>query len=206
MFKRTKSYLLLTFLVLTGFAGRIHSDSLPGKERKILVNDLKETKKEFLQSIKGLSEAQLNFKPSPDAWSIKECAYHIAISEGNMWKWAEDALKQKPNPEKRSEIKLADADFMQRIRSRENKVKTFSSYEPVNTPYKSLDEAVDEFKSKRADLVKYAKTSTGNMRDHVVEGMMGMMDTYQLILVLSGHTARHTAQIEEIKQHPNFPK
>jgi hypothetical protein len=206
MFKRNKIYLLLTFLVLTGFAGRIQSDSLPGKERKVLVNDLKETKKEFLQSIKGLTETQLNFKPTPESWSISECAYHIAISEGNMWKWTEDALKQKPNPEKRSEIKLADTDFMQQIRSREKKVKTFSSYEPVNTPYKNLDEALDDFKTKRADLLKFAKTSTGNMRDHVVEGMMGMMDTYQMILVLSGHTARHTAQIEEIKQHPNFPK
>lgn len=206
MFKRTKSYLLLTFLVLTGFAGRIDSDALSGKERKILVNDLKDTKKEFLQSIKSLSDAQLNFKASPESWSIKECAYHIAVSEGNLWKWAEDALKQKPNPEKRSEIKLADADFMQKIRSRENKVKTFSSYEPVNAPYKNLDEAVDDFKTKRADLVKFAKTSTGNMRDHVVEGMLGMMDTYQMILIISGHSARHTAQIEEIKQHPNFPK
>ncbi|MGZ5286006.1 MAG: DinB family protein [Flavisolibacter sp.] len=206
MFKRTKSYLLLTFLVLTGFAGRIHSDSLPGKERKILVSDLKDTKKDFLQSLRGLSEAQLNFKSSPESWSIKECAYHIALSEGNLWKWAEDALKQKPNPEKRTEIKLADADFMQKIRSRENKVKTFASYEPVNASYKTLDEAMDDFKTRRADLIRFAKTSTGNMRDHVVEGMMGMMDTYQMILVLSGHTARHTAQIEEIKQHPSFPK
>lgn len=206
MFKRNKIYLLLTFLVLTGFAGRINSDSLPGKERKILVNDLKETKKEFLQSIKGLSEAQLNFKPTTESWSIRECAYHIAISEGNLWKWTEDALKQKPNPEKRNEIKLADDEFMKQIRSRENKVKTFASYEPVNTPYKNMDDALEDFKTKRADLLKFAKTSTGNMRDHVVEGMMGMMDTYQMILVLSGHTARHTAQIEEIKQHPNFPK
>jgi hypothetical protein len=45
------------------------------------------------------------------------------------------------------------------------------------------------------------------MRNHVTESpMLGAMDAYQLMLLISAHTARHTAQIEEVKAHPNFPK
>ena len=109
MLKRTKTYLLLSLLVITGFAGKIHSDAISGKERKVLVNDLKDTKKIFLQSVKGLSDAQLNFKPSADAWSVKECAYHLALSENNLWAMAEKTLKETANPEKRSEIKITSS-------------------------------------------------------------------------------------------------
>ena len=199
-----KIFVFFAIVALCSFS--LVRDPLTEQERKFANDYLTETQNSLVDITQKLSDAQLKFKPAADKWSVEECVKHIAAAETGLWKMADSVINSPANPEKRSEIKLADADFMQRIRSRENKVKTFSSYEPVNTPYKSLDEAVDDFKSKRADLVKYAKTSTGNMRDHIVEGMMGMMDTYQLILVLSGHTARHTAQIEEIKQHPNFPK
>jgi len=32
------------------------------------------------------------------------------------------------------------------------------------------------------------------------------MDAYQWLLLISAHSARHTAQIEEVKADPNFPK
>jgi hypothetical protein len=37
MFKRTRGYLLLTLLVLTGLAGRKHNETLTGKEREQLL-------------------------------------------------------------------------------------------------------------------------------------------------------------------------
>jgi len=35
---------------------------------------------------------------------------------------------------------------------------------------------------------------------------MGMLDAYQWILLLSGHTERHTLQILEVKADPKYPK
>ncbi len=32
------------------------------------------------------------------------------------------------------------------------------------------------------------------------------IDAYQWLLLLSAHSARHAAQIEEVKADPNFPK
>jgi hypothetical protein len=34
----------------------------------------------------------------------------------------------------------------------------------------------------------------------------GTINTYQLLLLLSGHSERHTLQIEEVKANPAFPK
>lgn len=206
MFKRTKGYLLLTLLVVTGFAGRIHSDSLTGKERKFVVNYLKDSKAAFLKSVKGLSEAQLNYKSAPDKWSIKECIYHITLSEKNLWEMAEAELKKPANPEKRSEIKMTDEALVKLITDRSSKFQARETFRPEHAKWASADEALKDFKEKRANLVKFAKTTTDDLRNHVSQAPWGYMDSYQAVLMISGHTLRHTQQIEEIKSSPGFPK
>src|SRR5262245_52360954 len=55
--------------------------TLSDAERKAAVAYLEDTRKKFLDSLQGLSEAQWKFKPGPDRWSVAEVAEHIAISE-----------------------------------------------------------------------------------------------------------------------------
>jgi hypothetical protein len=45
-----------------------------------------------------------------------------------------------------------------------------------------------------------------DMRNHVINFPLGMMDAYQLVLLMSAHTNRHTQQIKEVMADPNFPK
>jgi len=206
MFKRTKGYLLLTLLVLTGFAGRLHSDSLSGKERKFLVNHLKDSKAAFLKSVKGLSEEQLNYKAAPDKWSVKECIYHITLSETNLWTMAEAELKKPTNPEKRSEIKVTDEGLVKMMTDRSSKFQAPETFKPEQAKWSSGDEALKDFKEKRANLLKVAKTTTDDLRNHVRPAPWGFMDSYQAVLMISAHTMRHTQQIEEIKSSPGFPK
>ena len=206
MFKRTKGYLLLTLLVLTGLAGRLHSDSLTGKERKFLTNHLKDSKAAFLKSVKGLSEEQLNYKAAADKWSVKECIYHITISEGNLWAMAEAELKKPTNPEKRSEIKITDDGLVKMMTDRSAKFQAPETFRPEQAKWLSAEDALKDFKEKRANLIKFAKTTTDDLRNHVRQAPFGHMDSYQAVLMISAHTMRHTAQIEEIKSSPGFPK
>ena len=206
MLKRTMGRSLLTLLVITGLAGTINNNSLSKTERKTAISLMKDTKADVLKSVKGLSEAQLNFKAAPDKWSVKECVYHIAISEKNLWDMMEGAMKTQANPEKRSEIKVTDEQLIKMMEDRSFKVKTTAPLEPVNTPYKSLDEALEAFKSRRMDHIKYMKSSTEDMRNHVVQMPFGWLDCYQLCLMMASHSNRHTQQINEVKADPAFPK
>jgi hypothetical protein len=206
MLKRTKGLLLLTLLVITGLAGTINDSSLSKKERKSVTGLMKSSRNDVFAAIKGLSEAQLNFKPSADQWSIKECVYHIAISERNLWGMLEASLKEPSNAEKRSEIKTTDDQLVNNVENRTNKIKTSESFEPRNAPYHSIDEALLDFKSTRADHLKYMKTTTEDLRNHVVELPFGWLDCYQLSLMIAAHSNRHTLQIEEVKVNPHFPK
>ena len=206
MLKRTKGRLLIALLVVTGLAGTIHSDSISQKERKFALKEMKETKNEVLKSIKGLSDKQLNFRSAPDHWSVQECINHIALSEKNLWHLLEGTMKAPANPEKRSEIKVSDEQFVNMIKDRTNKVKTQEAFEPKNAPWKSLDEAIKDFKDKRNDHIKYMKSTTEDLRNHVVQLPFGWIDCYQLYLMIGAHSNRHTQQIDEVKADPNFPK
>jgi hypothetical protein len=98
MLKRRMGRSLLTLLVVTGLAGTINNTSISKQERKAAISLMKDARADALKGIKGLSEAQLNFKASADKWSVKECIYHIAISEKNLWELMEATMKAPANP------------------------------------------------------------------------------------------------------------
>jgi hypothetical protein len=204
--KRKYGYILLTALVISGLAGSPTDNSPTKKERKFATDHMKSSKTELANAIKGLSAAQLNFREAADKWTIQECVYHIAISEKNLWGMLEATLKAPANPEKRSQIKMSDEQVVKTLEDRSFKVKTNEQFEPKNTPYKSLEEAMTDFKATRTEHIKYVKTTTEDLRNHVAETPLGWVDAYQICLFLSAHNNRHTQQIREVKAAAAFPK
>lgn len=205
MLKRTTGRILITLLVVTGLAGTVNDNTLSKTERKYAMGLMKDTYKGAIAATKNLSAAQLDFKAAPDKWSVKECMYHIAVTEKGLWNMLEGTLKSPANPEKRSEIKVTDEQFVKMLEDRTNKVKTFDQFEPKNTGYKTLDEAIADFKANRMSHIKYMKTSTEDMRNHVVQMPFGWIDCYQLYLMIAAHSNRHTQQMNEVKADPAFP-
>ena len=204
--RKTYNYLLLLFIVFSGLAGTPTDDVLSKKERKFAADHMKSTKAELQDAIKGLSAAQLTYKMSPDKWSVQECVYHIAISEKRLWTMLETSMKAGPTPEKKKDLKVTDEQVIKMTEDRTNKVKTFAPLEPQNTHYKSLDEAMNDFKTTRAAHIKYMKATSEDLRNHFVQMPFGLLDCYQLCLLISSHTDRHVQQLNEVKTDQGFPK
>jgi len=199
--RRSKyGYLLLALLVITGLAGTITSTSITSKERKLVASFLKDTKNDVLKSIKGLSKAQLNFKPSGDKCSIKLCIYRAAFSEKNLWELMQCTLKQPANPEKRPEIKWTDEKLLQAADNC-----TREEFDGKKKSFETLDQALESFKITRAEHFKYIKGTTEDLRNHVAQTAYGWLDCYQLCLLMSAYSKHYLEQIEEIKADPNFP-
>ncbi len=197
-------FFLFTTIAFVSFAPV--DNTVSKAERKDAASFLKETKKQVLHSVKGLSEAQLKFKPAADKWSVEECMMHIAASEKLLWSQVEKALAEKANPEKRADIKMSDEDVKKNVESRANKVKTFAPLEPQNTGFKNLEEAISSFKENRDKLINYIKTTDADLRNHVVNMGFASFDSYQMILFIAAHSNRHMQQMEEVKADANFPK
>ena len=191
-------------LLLFGFANKPAGPS--DQERKAASDLLLQTEAGVINSIVGLSDAQLNFKPAPDKWSVLDCVKHIAVTEQSLWQMTNGAITAAANPEKRADVKATDEQVVQMIESREKKVKTAPQMEPQNTQYKSLHEALESFVKDRSKLINYIKTTDADLRNHVVTMPFASFDSYQMILFIAAHSNRHTQQIEEVKADPNFPK
>jgi hypothetical protein len=99
-----KLFLLACVAILASFYAPI--EPLSKKERKFATSNLKTTKDDVIQSVKGLSEEQLNFKPAADRWSVKECVYHIALSENSLREWVDATVKAPANPEKKQDTPI----------------------------------------------------------------------------------------------------
>jgi hypothetical protein len=203
---KPKTSLLLALLVLTGLAGRPSFETISGAERRFLTQHLRESKVNLLKSVKGLSDKQLNYKPAPDKWSVKECVQHLAVSENELWKMTASVIKQPTNKEKRSEIKKTDEALLKDFTNRNQKFQASEAFLPAKLSAKTTHEALDEFKESRNKLIKFARSTTDDLRNHVMVTPEGASDAYQLILMISAHTQRHTLQIEEVKKDKGFPK
>lgn len=158
------------------------------------------------KSVEGLSEAQLNYKPDTSKWSVKECVYHLALSEINIWGWMQGTMAAPANSDKRASIKITDDQLMAGVEDRSHKIKTGDAFEPRHATWVSKDDAMAFLKNEREKHIQYLNESADDFRNHVTEqGPMGPMDAYQIILLMSQHTVRHTKQIEEVKASAGYP-
>jgi len=195
MFKRTRGYILLTMLVLTGLAGRMHSNILTTKERHTLVAELKSSKNDFLKNIDGLSARQMRFKARKKDLSIQDCIYKLVETEHSLWTTAQASLKQETFSIHKT---FADEILPSVIQQQ--------SIGSNSTKFSSIKEALKFYKNEKAEILKYVHTSTQNVRGHIARTTIGNFDSYQLMLLTTIYCKYYTQQIEQIKAHPRFPK
>jgi len=92
---------------------------------------LESTKKGVLDATKGLSEAQWNFKPAPDKWSVAECVEHIAAAEDFIRGMAVDKVMKAPAAPDRDIAKI-DAGIMAMIPDGSQKAQAPDELKPTN--------------------------------------------------------------------------
>lgn len=198
--KRMNTLIAALFVITTS----ITAQSISKEERQKALESLKASQVELKYELKGLSEKQLNFKSNAEAWSIAECVEHIAISETNIFGIVQMTLKENPDPSRRSEVQMNDEQVVGLITSRDQKVKTRKEAEPTNS-FGTYEGTVDAFNEKRKSSIKYVKSSDDDLRNRYFQFPFGTIDSYQVILFMSGHTQRHVDQIKEVKASDSFP-
>jgi hypothetical protein len=181
--------------------------TLSQKEREEGVAELEGSRKAFLDATNGLSEAQWNFKPGPDRWSIAECAEHIGVTETFILNLiTEQALKGPAEPEKRAQVQGKDATIMPMALDRSAKFKAPEIIQPTRR-WATSGEITKNVLENRARTIEFISTTQEDLRDHFMDHpVFKTLDTYQWILLTSAHMRRHTLQILEVKGDPNFPK
>lgn len=174
-------------------------------ERDRALSDLYATRKQFLDAVAGLTRAQWDFKPDAKTWSIAECAEHIALSEDYIFDLVVKKVMSGPaRPEQRAAVKGKDAVVLKQIPDRTTRYQAPKELQPLHR--RSTAAVVAHFRESRNRTLDYVRSTSDALRVHFApHPVMGLLDGYQWILLLSAHTARHVAQIEELKARPGFP-
>lgn len=197
--------LAVALALLGAAAARAQDVSQADKEKALAY--LESTKKGVLEATKGLSEAQWNFKPGPERWSVAEVTEHIAASEDFLRGLAENQVKQTPagTPLDEADQKKIDEGLLKMLPDRSQKRQAPEPLKPTNR-FGSPEGSLKHFLESRATTEAFLKV-TPDLRGHVADTPMGMkMDAYEWVLMVAGHSERHTKQILEVKADPNFPK
>lgn len=204
--RKKYGYILLASLIISGLAGTPTDFSLTEKERKFAAEHLKQTKADLLNSIDGLTESQINYRPKTDQTTIKEYVYQMVSTEINMWSRLPEIMKTLPNPEKRTAITLSDQQVIDKIEDGDFELGTTELLKSRNAEYSSLKEAISDFMTTRLSQIKYLKSTTEDLRNRVISTSLAAIDSYQYCLYISALSYRYIKLINEIKADPDFPK
>ena len=198
---------LLLWASLATFAAPASPQPLTQVERERAMSELHATRKQFLDSVAGLSDAQWNFKPAPEVWSAAECAEHIALSEDRLYELVTGNLMKTPAaPEKKAEVQGKDELILEKTVDRSQKFQAPEMLRPTHQ-WPSKDGLIAHFKESRDRTIAYVESTQDDLREHFVpHPAFKLMDGYQWILLISAHSHRHTLQIDEVKANPNYPK
>jgi uncharacterized damage-inducible protein DinB len=180
---------------------------LTAEERESALKQFQSTRDNFLKSIAGLSQKQWTFKSATDRWSVAEVAEHIAVSESTLFGLVQQRIMQSPAaPEKREQVKGKDQLILEKMPDRSHKAQAPEFLRPTGRWATEAD-LTKAFEDSRNTTMDYIRTTNDDLRDHFFDHpVFGPLDGYQWLLLISAHSARHTAQIEEVKADPNFPK
>ena len=183
------------------------STPLTPQEREFALKQFETTRDNFLKSIAGLSQKQWSFKPAPDRWSVAEVAEHITVSESTIFGLVQQKVMQSPAaPEKREQVKGKDQLILEKMPDRSHKAQAPEMLRPTGR-WATEAELTKAFEENRKSNMEYIRLTNDDLRDHFLDHpVFGTLDGYQWLLLISSHSARHTAQIEEVKADPNFPK
>ncbi len=200
-------FLLTTF---TFAADKPKADTNPAhQDKKFLLNYLKQTRQDFLKSISNLSEAQWNYKASPERWSIAECAEHITLAENFIRDAYQKTMKEPAaSEEQKAKANIPDEKLIAMLTDRSQKFKAPEPIQPKTHQWTTARAIGREFYKRREETIRIAKsTPDSELRSHVAESPVGApLDAYQFLELIAAHSKRHTLQIEEVKADPGYPK
>jgi DinB family protein len=202
---RTKSLTgaLIAVLMMAGATAAFAQEVTQAEKDKAL-QYLETTKKGVLEATKGLSEAQWNFKPAPDRWSVAQVTEHIAAAEDFIRGMLQEKVMMAPAGEAGRDVKKTDEAVVMMVPDRTHKAQAPEPLVPTNR-FGSPEGALKHFAESRAVTEEFLKNTTG-LRDHVTDSPLGKLDGYEFVLFIAAHSERHTKQINEVKADPNFPK
>jgi hypothetical protein len=172
----------------------------------VLVHHLERTRDAFVTAADGLSDGQYRFAPATDAWSIAQIVEHLALAELRILEVI-GRLPQAPAPSDgkiRGAARFARLDTTVPTRD-QRRIVAPEPLVPRGT-WASPKTSLTAFVDARAQTIAAATAVDADALEHVLpHRVFGEFDLEEWAYFLGLHSARHTAQVLELKGSAEFP-
>lgn len=164
----------------------------------------------LFDAVAGLSDAQLDYKPSDDAWAICDILHHLALTDEANVKLMSRSLKQAqttgtpldPTPDE-SVINCLNhlTDTISGTRAQAPEFVRPQAHAPVQESLARLNASREKMLGLVEQLGEYDLSQL-----KYPHPLLGDLNLYQWILIAGGHERRHVAQIGRVKAEAGFPQ
>jgi uncharacterized damage-inducible protein DinB len=160
----------------------------------------------FKAAVSNLTEAQSNFRPDENQWTIAEIVEHVGIVNDGLLRLTHKLLKEAeltPRPPK-ADLNLGHTSLDENGQHRGQ----FQAPDRVRPQGGELIE--DSLAKMRASLNGLAEIQSRLEAVDLSEQMfphpfLGPINAYQWMVLLGEHEDRHRGQIERVKATPGYP-
>jgi len=160
----------------------------------------------FVAAVSNLSEAQANFRPDENRWTIAEIVEHVSIVNDGFLRLTHKLVKEaesEPRPPK-ADLNLGHTSLDENGRQRE----PFQAPERVRP--KGGVSVEDSLAKMRMALAGFAdiqpRLEAVDLSEKVFpHPALGPFNAYQWMVLLGEHEDRHRAQVDRVKAASGFP-
>jgi hypothetical protein len=85
------------FVIALYLSAVAKTGGMTDEDREHLLVHFEMTGQMLAEEVRGLSPTQLEYRASPDRWTIRECVAHLAVAEPDYWRELMDAVKAPPD-------------------------------------------------------------------------------------------------------------
>jgi hypothetical protein len=163
-------------------------------DKATLLETLRKGEEAFLHSVAGVSEASSHLRPAENRWSVLECAEHVAVAEEVMLALVTGKRKPRNTEEPKRDGRI--------LRSGTDRSMRFdgSDQSRPRGRFSTLAEAVAHFQAVRERTLRLVQETSEDLRATEVthpHHVVGVISTYECLLLMGSHAQRHALQIEE---------
>jgi hypothetical protein len=165
------------------------------EEKLEITNSLRSGLETLIQATHGVTVESARRKPDAGTWSILECMEHVAVAEEHMLAQIKSASKADIpflNKGREALIRKRGAD-------RAHKVEAPEVAKPIGR-FQTLDQASQHFLTFRRMTIEFVEKCDSDLRELITtHPIVGQVNCYEMLLIMSAHPFRHAEQIKEIR-------
>jgi uncharacterized damage-inducible protein DinB len=165
------------------------------QQRIDLIDALEASRRELLEAVGAIPEAQAKSRPETGRWSVLECLEHLILSEERLLRRFESSpLRETAEMDRKKE-----ADLAIRVPDRSTRAEAPEGLRPTGQ-IGALAEALHRFNSARDRTIEFAQDRASDLYSISFEHQrFGSLNGAEWMVLLAGHVRRHAAQIKEAK-------